>query len=269
MMSGALSNPGPGAKRGRARGCAAVLVVCGLLAIGVPAGVHAQGITQQQADEMLRELRAIHELLQKAVQPTAPGGQAGPQDDAPAKLARVTGYMLGRPEAPLTMVEFTDLQCPYCNRFATQTFDAIKKGWIDTGRLRFFSHDFPLPMHQQAHRAARAARCAGEQGKYWELRADLVRNGASLGPDFITQRAAALKLDMAAFAACLDSTRFDADIAQDQRDGSAAGVEGTPTFIVGRTVPEGLDGILIVGALPYEVFDQRLKELLAPAGSPK
>ena len=267
VMSASLSNVGRTMKRKPAHRCLAVVAVCGMLIGGMPAGAGAQGITGQQADEMLKELRAIHALLQKAAQP--PAAPTGPPPDAPVKLERVTGYILGRPDAPLTMVEFTDLQCPYCSRFATQTFDAIKKGWIDTGRLRFLSRDFPLPMHPEAQRAARASRCAGEQGRFWELRTDLVRNAERLSPAFITERAAALKLDIKAFTACVESTRFDAEIAQDQRDGSAAGIQGTPSFIVGRTGPQGLDGILIVGAQPYDTFDQKLKELLASAGSPK
>jgi protein-disulfide isomerase len=240
------------------------LVSCALLLLAAPAAPQAQAITGQQADEILKELRSIRELLQKMAQPPvpAPAQMRAPAADAPARLDRVTGYMLGRPDAPLTMVEFTDLQCPFCNRFATQTFDMLKKAWIDTGRLRYLVRDFPLDLHSQAKPAARASRCAGEQGKFWELRTDLLRNSASLSQAFIAQRAAALKLDMAAFTACAESTRFDADIAQDQKDGSAAGVEGTPTFIVGRTAPQGLDGVRIVGAQPYEAFDQKLKQLL-------
>jgi protein-disulfide isomerase len=245
-----------------------ILLSCAFLLAAAPAAAQAPPITQQQADEILKELRAIRELLQKmATQPAPQPAQVrppSPPPDAPAKLAQVTGYILGRPDAPLTMVEFTDLQCPYCNRFTTQTFDALKKDWIDTGRLRFVSRDFPLDFHPQAHRAARASRCAGEQGRFWELRSDLVRNAGRLSPDFITQSAAALQLDMTAFNACVESARFDADIAKDQQEGAAAGVEGTPTFIVGKTTPQGLDGIRIVGAQPYEVFDQKLKQLMAP-----
>ena len=68
------------------------------------------------------------------------------------------------------MVEFTDLQCPFCRQFMLTSFDEIKKNWIDTGKLRYISRDFPLDFHAQAMPAARAARCAGEQGKFWEMR---------------------------------------------------------------------------------------------------
>jgi len=236
------------------------MVVAGLL-LGACGNAKAQGITQQQADEMLKELRAIRAALERVTPP--PQGQAQAPAPAPrVQLKNVTGYSLGRPDAPLTLVEFTDLQCPYCNRWSTQVFNQLKAAYIDTGQVRFVTRDFPLDFHAQAMPAARASRCAGEQGKFWELRADLVRNASKLSPDFVTQSAAALKLDMTAFNACVESTRFDADIAKDQQEGAAAGVEGTPTFIVGKTTPQGLDGVRIVGAQPYDVFDQKLKQLI-------
>ena len=93
------------------------------------------------------------------------------------------------------MVEFTDLQCPFCRQFAITSFDEIKKNWIDTGKLRYISRDFPLDFHAQAMPAARAARCAGEQGKFWEMRLALVRNANLLTADYIKKTAADLKLD--------------------------------------------------------------------------
>lgn len=244
-----------------------IAIGCGLGLLLTGASAQAQTITPQQADEMLRELRAIRELLQRMTPPAAAPAPAAPAD-RPAKLDRIAGYMLGRPDAPLTMVEFSDLQCTFCNRFATTTFEQVRKHWIDTGKLRYLSRDFPLDFHPLAQRAARAARCAGEQGRYWELRTELVRNASRLSNDFISEAAGTLKLDLSAFAACVESTRHDADIGQDMRDGSAAGVEGTPSFVVGRTTAQGLDGVLLVGALPYAAFDQKLKDLLAGAATP-
>ena len=87
------------------------------------------------------------------------------------------------------MVEFTDLQCPFCRQFALTSFDEIKKNWIDTGKLRYISRDFPLDFHAQAMPAARAARCAGEQGKFWEMRLGLMRNANLLTPAYITKTA--------------------------------------------------------------------------------
>jgi protein-disulfide isomerase len=217
-------------------------------------------MTQQQInEEMLKELKAIHALLDRLTQP-AP--QAAPQPTT-ARLTDLKGYALGRPDAPLTMVEFTDLQCPFCRQYATVTFAEIKKNWIDTGKLRYISHDFPLDFHPHAMVAARAARCAGEQGKFWDMRLSLVTNANLLSPDYITKTANDLKLDSKAFASCSASSKFDADIEADLQEGARIGVGGTPTFVLGKTTATTLEGPMIVGAMPYAQFDTKLKELLA------
>src|SRR3954468_16252241 len=158
---------------------------------------------QQQNDEIIRELRTIRMMLERLMNPPQP-----PQPPSRARVTSVSGYALGREDAPLTMVEFTDLQCPFCRQFALTSFDEIKKNWIDTGKLRYISRDFPLDIHAQAMPAARAARCAGEQGQFWEMRTTLMRNANLLTPDFITKTAAALKLDPKAFAACRSTTKY-------------------------------------------------------------
>jgi protein-disulfide isomerase len=234
------------------------MVVAGLL-LGVSCSAKAQGITQQQAEEMLKELRAIRQALERVTPPQPPG----PPPDQRVKLDNVSGYSLGRPDAPLTLVEFTDLQCPYCNRFSTTVFGQIKTAYVDTGKVRFVTRDFPLDFHPYALPAARAARCAGEQGKFWEMRAALVRGYNRLSAAFVTATGESLALDMPAFNACTASTRFDAAIMQDMNEGRAINVEGAPTFVIGRTTAQGVDGILIVGAQPFAAFDAKIKELLA------
>jgi protein-disulfide isomerase len=214
-------------------------------------------MTQQQInEEMLKELRQIRQLLERLTQP-----QQAPQPTT-AKLTNLTGFVMGRPDAPLTLVEFTDLQCPFCRQYATSTFDLIKRNWIDTGKLRYISRDFPLDFHPQAMPAARAARCAGEQGKFWEMRLALVRNAHLLAPDYITRTAGDLKLDAKAFGACIASTKFDAAIQADTLEGNRIGMTGTPTFIIGRTRADALEGPMIVGAMPYATFDAKLRDLL-------
>ena len=142
-------------------------------------------------------------------------------------------------------------------------FDEIKKNWIDTGKLRFISRDFPIEsIHAQALPAARAARCAGEQGKFWEMRLALVRNANVLSAEFIRKTAAELKLDATPFSACTATTKYDAEIQAELQEGTKLGIEGTPTFVIGRTTPAGIEGPMIVGALPYSQFDLKLKELL-------
>jgi len=222
-----------------------------------PAPPQAPMTQQQINEEMLKELKAIHALLERLTDPTQAQGPP-----ASAKLVNLKGFAMGRPDAPLTMVEFTDLQCPYCRQYATATFEQIKKDWIDTGKLRYISRDFPLDIHPQALAAARAARCAGEQGHFWEMRFVLMRNASLLSPDYIARTAAEMKLDSRAFAACAASTTFDADIRADMQEGLKIGVEGTPTFVIGRSAPTSVEGPMIVGALAYTQFDAKLKELL-------
>jgi protein-disulfide isomerase len=215
---------------------------------------------QQMNEEMLKELRAIRMLLEKISSPQP----SGPPQPQVGRITNLKGYSLGRADAPLTMVEFTDLQCPFCRQFALSSFDEIKKNWIDTGKLRYFSRDFPLDFHAQAMPAARAARCAGESGKFWEMRLGLMRNANLLTPDYITKTAADLKLEPKAFAACLGSTKYDAEIQAEIAEGTRLGVTGTPTFVMGRTTATAVEGPVMVGALPYSMFDARLKSLLGP-----
>jgi Trk K+ transport system NAD-binding subunit len=140
------------------------------------------GITRQQAEDILKELRQIRQLLERP-----PVAARGPQEEAPAraKISDLTGVsMLGSKNAPLTIVEFTDYQCPFCQRFHVTAFPELKKAYIDTGKVRFFSKDMPLDFHPNAMRAAMAARCAGEQNKFWELRDTMGANPNSL--DHIT-----------------------------------------------------------------------------------
>lgn len=212
---------------------------------------------QQQNEEIIKELRTIRALLESVI------GPARPARPTTGSVSNLQGYALGSADAPLTMVEFTDLQCPYCRQFALTTFDELKKNWIDTGKLRYISRDFPIDvLHPHATAAARAARCAGDQGKFWEMRLALVRNANVLSPDFIKKTAGDLQLDTAAFSSCAASTKHDAAIQAELQEGTKLGIDGTPTFIIGRTTPNGVQGPMIVGALPYAQFDQRLRELL-------
>ncbi len=110
----------------------------------------------------------------------------------------IAGQMLGSPDAPLTMVEFTDLECPFCRQFYATTFEQLKTAYIDTNKLRYVSRDFPLEaIHPLAVTAARAARCAGAQGRFWEMRHGILKNNVALTKEFFLSGAEALQLDRA------------------------------------------------------------------------
>jgi protein-disulfide isomerase len=207
----------------------------------------------------LKELRQIRQLLEK--QQAKPGQ---PQEEAPtrAKITDLSGVsMLGSKAAPITIVEYTDYQCPFCQRFHVTAFSELKKAYIDTGKVRFFSKDMPLDFHPNAMRAAMAARCAGEQGKFWELRDTMGANPNSLDLEHIVGFAADLKMDTNALRACIDSGKYKERVQNDVLEAMKIGANGTPTFIIGKSVGEGVDGELVVGALPFQMFDLKLKDL--------
>lgn len=238
-----------------------VIVAAAALAVVAAAGpvLAQQGITQQQADEILKELRAIRQLLER-LPVAAPPGPPPPSARITLPPARV--YALGRDDAPLTMVEFTDLECPFCRQFHVATFEQLKKNYIDTGKLRFVTRDFPLDFHANARPAAHAARCAGEQNRFWEMRHVLTVNAAALSRDKMLTFARDLGLDMSQFEACFTAERHREAIDRDVVDAHGANVSGTPTFVLGKTMPQGFEGVRIVGAQPYAVFEQKIRELL-------
>ena len=180
------------------------------------------------------------------------------------RLALEPGELaLGRATAPLTMIEFTDYQCPYCRRFQVEVWPRLKHDYIDTGKLRYIARDLPLGFHAAAAPAAEAAHCAGEQGKFWEMHAALLGGAADLVSGGIARRARAVGLDMTRFDECVARSTYAALIAAHVREADAAGIDGTPGFIVGRTAHGELKGLRIEGALPWEEFDALLRELLA------
>ena len=219
-------------------------------------------MTKTQGDAILDELRQIKKLLER--QPAAPAA-AGPRADERVKVSLGSTPSIGRSDAPIVMVEFTDYQCPFCQRFHLSAFEELKKNYVDTGKIRYVSRDLPLPMHPNAMSAAIAARCAGEQNKdkFWEMRHRLIVNANQLGAEKYNALADELKLDRAEFQACLAQDKFKAQIEKDMTDAGLAGIGGTPSFVIGRIVGDGVEGVKVVGAQPFGVFDAKLKEALA------
>jgi len=190
--------------------------------------------------------------------------QNGGSDSDVVRLKLEPGELsLGRSDAPLTMVEFTDYQCPYCRRFQAEVWPRLKRNYIDTDKLRYLARDLPLEFHSAAAPAAEAAHCAGEQGKFWDMHAALLAGEMDFASGGIERRARALKLDMTLFGECVARRKYAELIAAHVREADAAGIDGTPGFIVGRASGAVLDGLRVEGALPYEEFAGLLNELLA------
>jgi protein-disulfide isomerase len=163
--------------------------------------------------------------------------------------------ILGNKDAEVTMVEFSDYECPYCGRHFSQTYPQIKKEYVDTGKVRIVFRDFPLSFHPNAQKAAEAAECAGEQGKYYEMHDKLFTNQKALDVNSLKAYAQQIGLNIGKFNSCLDSGQMAGEIRKDMTDGQSYGVQGTPGFFV--------NGAFISGAQPYEVFKQAIDAELA------
>jgi protein-disulfide isomerase len=160
---------------------------------------------------------------------------------------------IGPQDAPVTIVEFSDYQCPFCASWYQQTFDQLMANYPD--QIRFVYRDLPLPMHPEAVPAAEAAHCAGDQGAYWKFHDALFSGQYSLGRAAYDQYAADLGLDTAAFSACLDDHRYKDEITEDAADGTRLGLSGTPSFVI--------NGRILIGALPFAEFKAIIDEELA------
>lgn len=163
--------------------------------------------------------------------------------------------VLGPAGAPITIVEFSDYQCPYCHRAQT-TIDQVMSRY--PGQVQLVHRDFPLDFHGQAVPAARAARCAGEQGRFWDYHRSLMTVPGDLSQADLLARAGRFKLDTGPFTACLASDRYDAAIRDSVEAGSRMGVSGTPTYFI--------NGRMLSGARPFEEFRQIIEaELTRPS----
>ncbi|MEK6935003.1 MAG: DsbA family protein [Nanoarchaeota archaeon] len=155
--------------------------------------------------------------------------------------------VLGEKNAPVTIVEFSDFQCPFCGRFRSQTLTQIEKEYIDTGKVKFVFRDFPLnSIHPYAQKASEASECADDQGKFWEYHDVLFENQASLDLISLKKYAADLELDTGDFNNCLDSGKYADEVKKDTADAQAAGGTGTPFFLIGNRP--------VSGAQPYANF---------------
>jgi protein-disulfide isomerase len=185
-----------------------------------------------------------------------PSGAAGAADTAPAR--RVTVSTDGQPtfgpsDAKVTIVEFSDYQCPYCQVWYKQVYQQLLTSYPN--KIRFVYRDLPLPMHPEAIPAALAADCAGEQGDYWKYHDALFNQQYGLSRTAYDRYAADLGLDSKAFAACLDSQRYLSKIQANASDAASAGLNSTPSFVI--------NGRVLIGALPFADFKAVIDQELA------
>ncbi|GIK55982.1 MAG: thioredoxin domain-containing protein [Chloroflexi bacterium] len=212
------------------------------------------GENGELAAQVEANVRAVYaaQQAQQQQQQQVPPTPAGPVDVPTDDVA----FAIGSPDAPITIVEYTDYQCPFCSRHFAQTLSQLKAQYVDTGLVRYVFKDFPLTsIHPQAALAAEAARCAGEQDAYLEMHDALFANqnawnGRQDAATLFATYAQQLGLDAASFTECLESGRYQRAVEADLNEGIAFGVRGTPTFFI--------NGNIFVGAQPFEAFVQML-----------
>jgi protein-disulfide isomerase len=176
---------------------------------------------------------------------TAPTRYDVPIDDDP---------ILGPQDAPITLIEFSDYECPYCRKWHAEVFPRLQEAF--PGQIRYVYRDFPLvSIHSNAAPAAEAANCAGDQEKYWEYNEMLFSMERSLNQESYVEYARELALDIDQFSQCLESRQYQEEVSSDYEYAANLGIRSTPTFFI--------NGIAIVGAQPFEVFEDLINKELA------
>ena len=218
---------------------------------------------ENKIDNLSNEIQTLEDTVTVASpddSPTQPAVAISPDDDP----------VLGDINAPITMIEFSDYQCPFCARFHSETLPLIKENYIDTGMVKMVYRDFPLEsIHPNAVPAAIAAECADDQNEYWQYHDMLfgrMVEWADLGTDDLStvlkNYAADLDLDVDLFSDCIDSGSHISEVRADYQDGIAYGVTGTPAFFLGN---EQVGYYPISGARPYSEFQFAFEQLLSIA----
>jgi protein-disulfide isomerase len=176
-------------------------------------------------------------------------------------------HVLGRPDAPVVMVEFTDYECGYCKRFFETTFPAIKREFIDTGKLRFVSRNMPLEAHPQAQAAALALLNASERtdDDYWKMRAWLFTNQRALSPAAYGRYADEVGLNRVAMLEAVTARKRLEEIQEDVTAARMVGITGTPSFVLGTTDGQQIRGERITGAKSFAIFEGKIRSILAKA----
>ena len=170
---------------------------------------------------------------------------------------------LGNARAPLTIVEFSDFECRYCQQFHQTVMPNLKREYIETGLVRFIHKDLPLPFHRQALPAAAAARCAGEQNKYWTTYGALFDGQSCLQCKGVVAIARERGVDATTLQACMNRDSTKALINANVSEAQLHGIRATPTFVIGPTRSNNTHrGEIVEGALPWTQFKSMIDEQL-------
>jgi len=176
------------------------------------------------------------------------------------------GRVMGRADAPITLIEYSDFTCGYCVKFFKETLPQLQAKYIDAGKIKFVYRDYPRADRGVGVEAAVAARCAGAQGQYWAMHDRLFGAGRRLDPGAFKGFAKSMGMDVVAFQKCFDERRHLESIFQDRQEANRWGFHGTPGFILMKTAtaPTEKDpAIAIPGAFPFDEFAKEIDLMLS------
>ncbi len=209
-------------------------------------------------------------VAQPSGSPTPTAQQPAGQPSGPVKVSVDDDPVLGSKNAPITLIEFSDYECPFCKKSFTDLLPELKKAYIDTGKVKLVYRDFPLSFHANAQKEAEAAECTRSQSNdatYFKFHDQIftqtTAGGTGLALTQLPVIAKNLGLNVSQFQQCLDSGKFKDEVAKDMADGTAAGISGTPSWIIGTSSKDGqIEGQLIMGAQPFSAFKSIIDEKL-------
>jgi protein-disulfide isomerase len=192
---------------------------------GSKVSAQSEGITKAQGDEIIDQLRVIAQQLSANTSVSSSLSPRKPdvRQDTNNQLILGDAPFLGAANAPLVVVEFTDFECFFCQRFHAQTFGDLKKNYIDSGKIRYYSRDLPLDIHPSALRSAEAGQCAHEQGKFWAMHDQMQENPTKLDLDNLVSFATDLNLDAPKFRQCVASEKYKKAIQDGAREATEKG----------------------------------------------
>lgn len=201
---------------------------------------------------------------------TPPGRQpSAVQDIEGVDVSISDAEIQGDATATVVLIEFSDFQCPFCGRYAKDTYETLKEEFVDSGKVKYAFMDFPLEMHPLAEKASEAAACAGAQGHFWDMHKRLFNSQDSLTPTDLARHAMTLGLRSDEFRSCLRGAMTN-KVRHNVDEGKRIGVTSTPTFLIGHRQQNGTVRIAkqILGAQPLDVFRANLRATLqaAPMG---
>jgi len=232
---------------------------------------YAQSAEEFKAlEDEVKALKEGQQAIQKEIQEIRSSIRAQQEQPVPPPFKETVMSIEGSPsmgnkDAKLTIVEFSDYQCPFCSQHVRETMPQIEKDYVTTGKLKYVFRNFPLPFHEKASKAAEAAYCAGDQGKFWAMHDRLYANQDALAEKDLPEHAKAVGLDLEKFQDCLSSGKHAQEIKKDIEDGEKVGITGTPSFLLGYTEAKGAKVKAvkqIVGAQPYTAFEAAIDSLL-------